>query len=193
MLVWVSFLVCILASQVEAHGGLISPRSRNRVAREDGSEHSRKGIPTPEYCWHCLNDNNGLCGKVGNNDYDTWVDSVGIPMLWSSQVTWEPGQVVQIEFEITANHWGHIELHACPKGRHSTQRCLDQYPLEFVEDVSHGMPKDRNFPERGYLTGGESKFTMTFRVPSDLEGSQVLLQVRVHVNQKRDRRADRMR
>jgi hypothetical protein len=125
-----------------------------------------------------LNDNNGLCGKVGANDYDKWVDSMGIPMPWSSQVTWKPGQVVQIEFEITAHHWGHVELHACPRGRQSTQRCLDQYPLEFVADVSHGMPKDTSFPERGYLTGGKFKYTMQFRLPNDLEGSQVLLQVR---------------
>ncbi|GAX15594.1 hypothetical protein FisN_3Hh064 [Fistulifera solaris] len=177
MLVKVLSLVGMLfAPHVEAHGGLISPRSRNRVAREDGSERPGKGVPTPEYCWHCLNDNNGLCGKVGANDYDKWVDSMGIPMPWSSQVTWKPGQVVQIEFEITAHHWGHVELHACPRGRQSTQRCLDQYPLEFVADVSHGMPKDTSFPERGYLTGGKFKYTMQFRLPNDLEGSQVLLQ-----------------
>lgn len=173
-----TMILLAFAPSVKSHGGLVSPRSRNRVAREQGTEFPRQGVPPPEYCWHCLNDNNGVCGKSSRNDFDVWVDSVGVPMSWSSEATWTQGQVIQVEFEITANHWGHVELHACPKGRKTTQSCLNQYPLEFVEDVSYKKPKDLSYPKRGYLTGDKSKFTMKFRLPKDLKGSEVLLQVR---------------
>lgn len=170
-------LLLVFSPDAEAHGGLISPRSRNRVARDKGSETSRQGVPKPEYCWHCLNRNNGVCGKAGNNDYDAWIDSVGKPMPWSSEATYQTGQVIQVKLELTANHWGHFELHACPKGRQTTQSCLKQYPLEFVEDVRYKMPKDVNYPERAYVSGDKSKFTMKFRLPKNLSGSEVLLQV----------------
>jgi hypothetical protein len=171
-------LIFIFITKIEAHGGLVSPRSRNQVARVQGSEASRQGVPAPEYCWQCLNRNNGVCGKAGSNDYDAWVDSTGKPMPWASEATYQAGQIIQVELEITANHWGHFEFRACPKGRQTTQSCLDQYPLEFVQDVSYGMPKDLNFPERGYITGDKSRFVMKFRLPNNLSGSQVLLQVR---------------
>lgn len=170
-------LILLFTTRIDAHGGLVSPRSRNQVAREQGSESSRQGVPAPEYCWQCLNRNSGVCGKAGSNDYDTWIDTTGKPMPWSSETTYQAGQVIQVELELTANHWGHFEFRACPKGRQTTQSCLDQYPLEFIEDVSYGMPKDTSYPGRGYITGDKSKFVMKFRLPNNLSGSQVLLQV----------------
>jgi hypothetical protein len=31
------------------------------------------------------------------------------------------------------------------------QDCLDAHPLEFVEDLTYGVPKDVNHPERAYF------------------------------------------
>jgi hypothetical protein len=168
----------MLMPNVESHGGLISPRSRNEVAREEGSNVASPGVPVKEYCWHCLNRNNGICGKVDGNDYDEWLDSSGNPMPWKPEATYQRGDMITIETEITAHHWGHIELRACPNGRKSTQNCLDSYPLEFVQDVDYAMPQDPNFPDRGYLADRYRSYTMKFRLPSNLVGDQVLLQVR---------------
>ena len=173
-----TFFTTWMPSVVESHGGLLSPRSRNQVAREEGTNVAQPGVPAKEYCWHCLNRSNGMCGAIDGNDYDKWVDSTGEPMPWKPQATYQRGEIITVETAITAHHWGHIELHACPKGRQSTQGCLDQYPLEFFEDVSHGMPQDPSYPERGYLAGKHTSYTMKFRLPSNLAGDQVLLQVR---------------
>lgn len=167
----------ISMTSVESHGGLVSPRSRNQVAREEGTNGAQSGVPKKEYCWHCLNRNNGMCGKIDGNDYDAWLDSTGKPMPWKPQATYQRGQVITVKAEIPANHWGHMELRACPKGRQSTQGCLDSYPLEFVQDVSYGTPKDPSYPERGYLVDRKINYTMKFRLPSNLVGEQVLLQV----------------
>lgn len=169
-----------LVPGAKSHGNLVSPRSRNQVARENGTTGARPGVPVKEYCSHCLNLNNGICGKAGGNDYDAWVDSVGKPMPWTSQATYQRGQVITVQTEITAHHWGHIELHACPKGRQSTQGCLDSFPLEFVQDVSYGLPQDKSYPERGYLADRHNDYTMKFRLPANLVGEQVLLQVCCH-------------
>ncbi len=163
---------------VESHGGLVSPRSRNEVANAEGTTGAKQGVPPKEYCWHCLNRNSGVCGKGEANDYDKWLDSTGVPMPWKPQATYQRGQIITVETEITAHHWGHIELRACPKGRQSTQACLDSYPLEFVQDVDYGLPQDPDYPERGYLAGRHLSYTMKFRLPSNLVGNQVLLQVR---------------
>lgn len=171
-----TFFMTMMPS-AESHGGLVSPRTRNQVAREDGTDGAQKGVPPKEYCWHCLNRNNGFCGKVDDNDYDAWLDSVGNPMPWTTQASYQRGQVITLDMEIPANHWGHIEVHACPK-KVVTQGCLDSYPLEFVKDASYNMPKDPNYPERGYIWDRYDSYTMAFRLPGDLVGDQVLLQVR---------------
>ena len=73
---------------------------------------------------------------------------------------------------------GHFEVKGCPLGRESSQECFDAYPLEFVEDLLYGMPKDPAYPGRAYLHGTESRLSMQFKLPVGLVGEQVLLQVR---------------
>jgi len=73
-----------------------------------------------------------------------------------------------------------MELRGCPNGRASTQDCFDQFKFEFVTDEAFGMPKDPNYPERGYYFGGQGAnnldYHMRFRVPDGLAGQEVLLQ-----------------
>lgn len=87
------------------------------------------------------------------------------------------GGLVTLRVTLTAHHWGHMEVRACPNGRDSTQSCLDANPLEFVRDLRYSMPADPNYPERGYFKFPGPDYEMQFRLPSNLEGSEVLLQV----------------
>ncbi|GAX18221.1 hypothetical protein FisN_31Hh027 [Fistulifera solaris] len=171
-------LMTWMPSSVESHGSLLLPRSRNEVARQEGTNGEKSGVPVKEYCWQCLNRNNGVCGYVDEKDYDAWVDSTGKPMPWKPQATYQRGQVITVSTGVWAYHWGHVELRACPNGRQSTQACLDSYPLEFVEDVDYDMPKDPKYPDRGYLAERYETYTMKFRLPDNLVGDQVLLQWR---------------
>lgn len=170
----------LLINETRAHGYLASPRSRNFVANQDGLYEKREGVPEVpyvEYCHACLTRNAGVCGlSIHNRNYDDWLDSVGSPMPWISQATYEQGGIIRINTIIKAHHWGHIEMSACPEGRASTQDCFDQHRLTFVQDVAHGMPSDPKHPERGYLSLGE-EFAMDFMLPDDVSGENVLLQV----------------
>lgn len=163
------------------HGMLTSPRSRNWRAHQEGVDFgSQPGIPTREYCAHCLNTNSGVCGQSTTMDYDSWMDSTKLhPMPWQSEAIYQEGQLIQVQFTITAHHGGHIELHICPNGRNSTAACLWEHPLTFRRDPI--MPSDPTHPERGYLSGwrtGQTHFVMEFQLPEGVVGEQVLLQVR---------------
>ena len=108
------------------------------------------------------------------------------------QGTYQQGQEITIEAVLTAHHWGHFEVKACPLARHDdapTQECFDQYPLTFVEDlINPDSPNDPDYPGRAYLSSrsksGQANFgnpagilfRQKFRLPSNLNGQIVLLQ-----------------
>ena len=76
---------------VEGHGYLTTPRSRNWVAHEDINSCNQAGgsdCPPPEYCYHCLNNSDGVCGKTNTNSYenDVWLDRSGVKMSFQPQV-----------------------------------------------------------------------------------------------------------
>jgi hypothetical protein len=128
---------------VDGHGFVASPRSRNWVAQQDGLDWGTKtGVPPREYCPHCLNRNDGVCGTSPSFGYDEWLDSFGNPMPWMSQGTFGQGEIIHVNMIITAHHYGHMELKACPNGRASTQDCFEANPLLFVRDTLYDMPAD---------------------------------------------------
>ncbi|XP_023344479.1 uncharacterized protein LOC111713764 [Eurytemora carolleeae] len=48
------------------------------------------------------------------------------------------GQTIDIEIDISANHWGHFELKLCPingKNTIATQECFDKHPLVLANNV----------------------------------------------------------
>mmetsp|Transcript_12393 Transcript_12393/g.35992 ORF Transcript_12393/g.35992 Transcript_12393/m.35992 type:complete len:742 (+) Transcript_12393:108-2333(+) len=186
-------LALLSARQVIGHGYMFDPPSRNYVAHDigiDPGNPSQVGIPSAEYCPHCLNTNSGLCGiseqhgKDGAfGDYDAWLDSTKQnPMPWMSQESYLQGGHIIIRSKLLSHHAGHIEVRACSMGRESTIECMEEHALTFVEDLAFGMPADPNYPERGYLYGGAGwngyTFVMEFKLPDDLFGNQVLLQWR---------------
>ena len=185
--VFLAFVAPILKVQVTfAHGELKSPRSRNWYAHEEGIEGLQSGKPSAEFCPHCLNtnpDTTGVCGESTNHDYNAWLDTLGDPMPWISQETYTLGQTIVVESFLTAHHGGHMELKACPVSDTNLlppQSCFDNHLLEFVSDDLYFMPKDPNYPERGYYAGGQGastdRFVMKFKLPDNVYGDKVLLQ-----------------
>jgi len=152
-----------------------------------GNPDNKPAIPLYQTTPQGVNRNNNVCGMDQgwpDNDYDLWLDTQGNPMPWISQATYNPGDTIQVDIFLTAHHKGHFEIKGCPLGRESSQECFDAYPLEFVEDLLYGMPKDPANPSRGYLHGTEPRLKMQFKLPAGLVGEQVLLQVRtVHMIQ----------
>jgi hypothetical protein len=168
-----------LATPAKSHGYLLSPRSRNWVANQDGIEGTQQlGLPQKEYCPSCANSNTLVCGSTStSSNYDLRVDSTGVPMPWSSQSSYFEGDTIRIKAAFTAFHYGHIELKACNEGRDSTQECLDSSPLTFIRDVLYDLPADPAYPDRGYLAPGKNQYEMEYKLPNGLVGSNVLIQV----------------
>ena len=183
------------------HATLEIPKSRNfyaSITREEGDggggtwdKAGVDGKADAENCPHCLDQNQGVCGvtqqtKDGppTRDYDKWLDSKGNPMPWQSQKTYTAGDTIDVKIYMATNHQGHFQVRGCPvedgKSSSASEECFAKYPLTFVEDVSHSVPKDDNHPERAYIFGGQqyNKVDMeyTFKLPDGLSGEKVLLQ-----------------
>jgi len=178
------------SSEVNGHGYLKSPRSRNWVAKEDG-RWSGGGATTPqvETCPHCLNRNSNTCGKAGSNDYDYHTNALGGPMPKNIQALYNQGEEIDLESVLTAHHKGHFTYKACPiQGDElPTQACFDSNPLTFVRDNLYGAPPDPNYPDRAYIplashpryvkdSAGSYFHSHRYRLPANLAGQFVLIQ-----------------
>lgn len=176
-----------LIGTAHGHGYMFEPPTRNYDAWLNGMDSgSQEGVPPREYCTHCLNTKGpgSVCGTSENGiNYDVWLDSLGDPMPWNSNGrVYGEGATITISSFLVAHHTGHMEVKACPMGSASTQECFDEpgHILEFVEDLAYDMPKDENYPERGYYYGSQefnnNAFSMQFKLPEGLVGEEVLLQ-----------------
>jgi len=176
------------------HRYLKSPRSRNFVAFEDGTESGGTASdPAKEYCPQCLNRGGPLaaCGLVENHNYDQPPNALGGTMPTNIQGAFAPGAEIDVDVVLTAHHKGHFEFYACAinPGEVPSDDCFKQYPLEFVEDPLYGAPKDPNYPHRAMIPPlnypgilpEQSRVPGTFfrhrlQLPQGLEGELVLLQ-----------------
>jgi len=167
---------------VNGHGYMYSPRSRNWVAFEDGTDSwsgtGDSGTPTKEYCYHCLNTKaaDEICGIGNAGSYDDWLDINGDPIPWNSQATYMEGEIITVKSYMSTNHGGHMDLFVCADGASSTQECLEANPLEYI-DSTHGAPKDVKYPGRGYYSNAVD-FEMKFKLPMGVTGNQVMMQWR---------------
>jgi len=181
-----------LASNVHGHGHLVSPRSRNYVANQDGKWWPADGTtPYPESCPHCLNvgGTEARCGKVDSRNYDYPKNTLGLALAPDIQACYGEGDVVQLDVVLTAHHMGHFSYKACAinAGEVASQECFDSNPLTFVEDVLYGSLPDPYYPNRAYIPKSDApfiqkdgndnyKFSHRFRLPEGLSGELVLLQ-----------------
>jgi len=162
---------------------MYSPRTRNWVAFEDGTDSwsptGTAGTPVKEYCYHCLNSkaSNEVCGQTQTANYDDWLDINGDPIPWNSQGVYTEGQIITVKSYLSTNHKGHMDLMLCPDSENPTQECFEANPLEFVEDLKYGAPKDVNYPNRGYYKWGVQDFEMKYKLPMGMTGD-ILMQWR---------------
>jgi len=86
------------------------------------------------------NQNNGKCGVCGDNYKDTVPRAhetggkYGLNIISKRYVM---GQTIDIEIDISANHWGHFELKLCPTNSEdeiATQECFDRNPLVLADN-----------------------------------------------------------
>jgi len=192
--------ILLIPASVSGHGYIQSPRSRNFVGYEDGKYWPKEASdPLKEDCPHCLNLGGTLarCGMVGSRNYDYPKNNAQeqLPMTPNPQATYHAGQEIVIDVVLTAHHKGHFVYNVCPIDPNQfpmespSQACFNENPLEFVEDLLYGAPKDSNFPERAYVAplshplavtdnSGVSgmKFSHKFKLPDNVTGNLVLLQ-----------------
>ena len=103
-------LSSLLSSDVDAHGYLASPRSRNFYAHEMTEWSSpTETDPEPEPDPQSLNQGT-LCGKTGEHDYNLPKNALGGPMRTNIQATWIRGQEVVLDVVLTAHHKGESGL-----------------------------------------------------------------------------------
>ena len=140
----------------------------------------------------------GSCGASPSHDYNDWLDSTGNPISFTPTETYTEGDIITVSSWMDTHHNGHVELRYCnlaSSGGVFTPDCFAENHLTFVEDVGvYGgydgaggiknfvkMPVDANYPERGYLSAGQSvgskhSFVMKFQLPMGLVGNEILLQ-----------------
>ena len=156
--------------QVDAHGYVFEPEARNvRAAlNKDTSRNANSWNGGPwgtEYCPHC-NNGGGVCGinQAGTRDYTSYKSDI--------VDTFSQGSVIDVKSVITAHHRGHVEMWLCPLTV-PTPECFQANPLEFVEDLLYGAPKDDQFWNRGYLPPSDGTTTeySTTAIPSYADGS----------------------
>ena len=109
-----TFLLSVVAllrppAPVDGHGYIKSPRSCNFVAYEDGmwwpllpSNPDKESDPQAANRGGTL----ARCGIIGSTNYDSQKNAVGGPMPPNPQACWRPGNVVDLEAEMTAHHMG---------------------------------------------------------------------------------------
>ncbi|XP_025834194.1 uncharacterized protein LOC108744522 isoform X2 [Agrilus planipennis] len=148
-------LLCFLIPLADGHGRLIEPPSRASAWRY--------GFDTP----HNYNDhelfcggfsrqwiqNGGKCGVCG----DAWDSKLPRPHEYGGTYgqgvivrKYNPGGIMNIRVELTANHNGYFIFSLCPDYKNTTQYCLDKNILTLAKpqsDVEHKSVK--YYPKEG--------------------------------------------
>ena len=180
-----------LAPGADAHGYLLTPRSRNYRAHLDGKWSGGTAVtPAVETEPQSLNigGTEARCGIVAGRNYDYPRNALNGNLVEVAQECYEEGAIINIESVLTAHHMGHFEVKACPitSGEVATQKCFDANPLKFISDDFYNAPADPLYPGRAYIPRSEYStqksssnaylFRHQFKLPEGLKGELVLLQ-----------------
>ena len=110
------------AEVVAGHGWLVSPRSRNLVARGPVYEASTgNGFGTRNVVGQP-----GVCGDPYQGEQST--NFAG--RNFSSQATYGEGSVITVDMALNVNHGGRFEFFLCNGKTNLTQSCFNKYPLK---------------------------------------------------------------
>ena len=180
-----------LAPGADAHGYLLTPRSRNYRAHLDGKWSGGTAVtPAVETEPQSLNigGTEARCGIVAGRNYDYPRNALNGNLVEVAQECYEEGAIINIESVLTAHHMGHFEVKACPitSGEVATQKCFDANPLKFISDDFYNAPADPLYPGRAYIPRSEYStqksssnaylFRHQFKLPEGLKGELVLIQ-----------------
>jgi len=173
---------------VHGHGYLQTPRSRNYVASPEaegkGTWNGGPTDPLVEYDAPGLNVVGPQCGQHGNRNYDFPNSTTGALLAPRIQANYTRGQTITVEVKVFAHHGGHFEFYACAitAGQSPSKACFQANPLEFVEDLLYGSPKDVNYPYRAYMappaisSPKDNMFSYRMKLPGNVVGDLVLIQ-----------------
>lgn len=127
---------------VHGHGRLMDPPARNSMWRF--------GYPNPvnyndNEIW-CggygkqHGENGGKCGVCGDNYADKQPRAHEAGGEFAQGIIGKEyivGEMIDVEIDLSANHWGHFELKLCPVDspkQPATQACMDKHPLYLESD-----------------------------------------------------------
>ena len=189
-----------IPSNVQSHGYLKSPRSRNYVASEEGVNWMTVSNPlisiTPQIEVEPQSANIGgidaQCGIIASSrNYDFPKNYNGQPLGADHQSCYATGEIIDIKIKLTAHHKGHFEVYACPIDDVSdecigdesvecnsrpSKDCFAANPLTFVSDELHGAVADEEYPVRAYLAPNVQDLHYKYKLPDGLKGDKVLIQ-----------------
>jgi len=122
------------------------------------------------------NQNDGKCGVCGDNFADPEPRAHEAGGKYGNGLIgrrYTMGQTIDIEIDISANHWGHFELKICPvdgKKSLATQECFDKHPLVLADNPrSHQFYVPLDSPKI-------TKFNYQVVLPYGLTCSQCVIQ-----------------
>ena len=159
------FLAAALAvSVVNGHGFLKSPLARTSIQTRDDLLESIPNWWEREWWWdhqgvwcgNVLQDTQySACGRCGDTAGQTGANQNGIYDTKLITGTYAAGQVVEIEAEFGANHYGHFYVELCPQAQ-ETDGCFQRLPVVSADrEVRDG--------NRVCVTGGEGDLPATVK------------------------------
>jgi hypothetical protein len=93
-----------LPSAFDGHGYFKTPRSRNYFAYQDGVYlpllETKPLIETEPHS----ESSGGACGIISGRNYNQPMNGLGLPMSWSPQASYAPGQIIDVLVVLTAHH-----------------------------------------------------------------------------------------
>jgi len=202
-MIWnIAATLLLLLNQVQGHGYMTEPRSRNYRARPDQEGSWSDGNrPLMEYNSDALNNHINpvnQCGipqqgdEWGLRNYDIPRAGNRQPLSWQSQATYQQGSIITIKLHLTASHSfphpnpGYFEFYACPRNQQLTEACFKQYPLKFEQDMLYGQTSPRvirNFSWNDANKPQNHEYRM--RLPSGLTGDVLIQWVWINTNSGR--------
>ncbi|KAJ8977942.1 hypothetical protein NQ317_017410 [Molorchus minor] len=141
-----------LGHVVKGHGRLMDPPARNSMWRF--------GFPNPVnyndnelFCggyavqWEQNDGECGICGDPYHLEQPRPHEAGGLYAKGITSRHYSVGQAIDIEIELTANHYGRFEIFLCPNNnpkQEATQECFDRYPLyiEKTNEFVYQIPED---------------------------------------------------
>merc|ERR1712121_253799 len=170
-----ALFVCCVAT-VLGHGRLVNPAGRSSAWRY-GYNTPRNYDDDQMYCGsfgrhHITNGGKcGICGDPWDVDLPRPHEAGGKYATGTITGTYRAGQVIDIDVEITTNHYGFFEFRLCPvndRTKTATQDCLNQ---NLLQQADGSGPRNHIGSTKGHIV-------TSWKLPAGLTCSQCVLQWR---------------